>query len=303
VPVNGVSLEPTFTAPNLLLNTGLMLVKLSAPWVQQVYFHFEDKIIRVNGRRRAVLMPEDWMFSRDARKLGCTAQWATREVRVEHKGMATYPNDVVWGWKTDYVPEAVPKDVAAAVEAANKISGYMSYEELAYLATKAKDAKCIVELGSWKGRSTKAMAMTTKGKIYAVDSWRGSPNGDATGVEADARGRDTIKGEFFDNVGIPHREVVVPTDCEHAFAGTALKAVAGEADFLFVDGAHDYDSVKRDILTCMDLAAPGAIISGHDLNEPGVARAVNELLPGAKNIGMTSIWEFRVPVTAAVASA
>lgn len=297
--VNGQKLEPTFTLPNLLVNTGLLLIKLSAPWVQEIYFHFEDKIIKHNGRRRAVLVPEDWMFSRDARKLGCNSIWATREVYVEHKGMSTFPNNQVWGWKRDHIPKSMAADVIAACEAANKVSGYMAYDELAYLATAAKEAKCIVELGSWKGRSTKAMAMVTKGKIYAVDSWRGTPNGDATGVEADARGRDTIKGEFFDNVATPHREVVIPTDCEHAFAGTALKAIAGEVDFQFIDGDHSYESVKRDILTCLDLAAPGGIISGHDINEPGVQQAVRELLPDAK-IAIGTIWEHRVPATAAV---
>jgi len=297
-PVNGRTLEATFTDPKLLVNTGLLLIKLSAPWVQNIYFHFDDRIIRWQGRRRAFLIPEDWMFSRDARRLGCTSMWATREVFVEHKGMASFPNNAVWGWKTDRAPKSMTPEVAAAVEAANKVSGYMAYEELAYLAERAKDAKCIVELGSWKGRSTKAMAMATKGKIYAVDSWRGTPNGDATGVEADAKGRDAIKGEFFDNVAIPHREVVVPTDCEHAFAGTALKSIAGEVDFAFVDGDHSYESVKRDILTCLDLMAPGGILSGHDMNEPGVQRAVEELLPGFQ-MGMGTIWEYRVKAAVA----
>jgi hypothetical protein len=141
--------------------------------------------------------------------------------------------------------------------------------------------------------------MATKGKVYAVDHWQGSPDGDATGVEAGERGRDTIKGEFFDNVAIPHHNVVA-TDCRHEFAGTALKHIAGEVDFAFIDGAHDYDSVKRDILTCLDLMAPGGILAGHDMNEEGVAKAVNEMLPGAKCIAGTSIWEYVVPAVVAV---
>lgn len=292
-PVHGQTLEKTFTLPNLLLNTGLMLLRLSVPWRDQIRFHFDDQIIRVNGRRRAVVMPEDWNFSRDARKLGCNSIWATTEVRLEHKGQATYPNYQTWGWKTDAEPKH-DKDVVDAAAAADKIEGWMAWEELAYLATKAKAAKCVVELGSWKGRSTKAMAMTCKGTIYAVDSWKGSTNGDATGVESSQRGAATIKGEFFDNVATPHHNVI-PMDVEHAFAGAALKHIAGTVDYAFIDGDHAYEHVKRDIKTALVLAAPGAIISGHDLNETGVKLACDELLPGYKHV-VGSIWEYRVPV-------
>lgn len=293
--------EETFTAPNLLINTGLMLVRLSVPWRDQIRFHFEDQIIRVHGRRRAVVMPEDWLFSRDARKLGCTSQWATRAIKLEHKGMATFPNSVKWGTKETDAEPPTPPDIMEAVTEADRIAGWMAWDELAYLATKAKDAKVIVELGSWKGRSTKAMAMTTKGRIYAVDSWRGSTEGDATGVEATERGRDAIKGEFYDNVGTPHAKSVVVVDCEHAFAGQALRDRVGEVDFAFIDGDHQYEHVKRDILTCLDLMAPGGVLCGHDTNEPGVLKAVNELLPGAKVVA-GSIWEYKVPTVAAIVS-
>lgn len=283
----------TFTDPKLLVNTGLLLVKLSAPWVKDIYFHFEDTIIEHHGSRLAVLFPEDWMFSRDARKLGCTSQWVTRAVKLTHVGHQQFPNYGIWGVETDAKAPTAPDILKAAAEA-NKIQGWMSWDELAHLAERARDAKCIVELGSWKGRSTKALAMQTKGKVYAVDSWRGSGDGDATGVEADKRGAATIKGEFYDNVATLHLNVVV-TDCEHAFAGTALKHVTGEVDFAFIDGDHAYEHVKRDIVTCLDLMAPGGIISGHDFNEAGVEKAVRELLPEASLVVGTSIWEYTVP--------
>ena len=288
----------TFTHPKLLVNTGLLLVKLSAPWVKDIHFHFDDAIIEHHGQRMAVLFPEDWMFSRDARKLGCTSQWVTRAVKLTHVGHQQFPNYGVWGKETDAAPPT-PPDILRAVTAANKVSGYMAWDELAHLAERAKESKCIVELGSWKGRSTKAMAMMTPGKLYAVDAWNGSSNGDATGTEATQRGRDTIKGEFFDNVVTHHTNVVV-TDVQHEFAGTALKHLAGEVDLAFIDGDHQYDHVKRDILTCLDLMAPGGLISGHDFNEPGVEKAVRELLPEAELVLGTSIWEARIPAAAPV---
>ncbi len=286
----------TFTESNLLVNTGLILIKLSAPWLKDIHFHFDDAIIEHHGQRLAVLFPEDWMFSRDARKLGCTSQWVTRAVKLTHVGHQQFPNYGVWGKETDAAPPT-PPDVMKAVTAATKVPGWMSWNELARVAENAKGARCVVELGSWKGRSTKAIAMQAAGKVYAVDSWRGSSEGDETGKEATAKGAAAIKSEFYDNVATPHKNVVV-VDVEHAFAGTALKHLAGEVDFAFIDGDHAYEHVKRDILTCLDLMAPGGLLSGHDFNEAGVEKAVRELLPDAVLVGETSIWEYRVPAAA-----
>lgn len=49
-------------------------------------------------------------------------------------------------------------------------------------------------------------------------------------------------------------------------------------DFIYIDGAHDYDSVLRDIQTFLPKLKPGGIIAGHDYHEvwPGVMNAVDE---------------------------
>jgi SAM-dependent methyltransferase len=302
-PVNGRVLEPTFTDPKLLLNTGLMLVRLSAPWVKDIYFHFEDKIVRVNGRRRAVLMPEDWMFSKDARKLGCTSQWATRQIRVEHAGAQRYPNDQVWGWPTD-TAATLPEDIVRACVEADKVRGYMAFEELARLADISRD-KVVVEVGSWLGRSTKAIAALAK-RVFAVDHWRGTPGGDATGEEAK---HINPFATFCANLG-PEINVgkVITLTRDHSeitgsmtyFDGVTQEPTPiGPVDVVFIDGAHDYDSVKRDIQNCLPLLKPGGLLCGHDMNELGVQKAVNEMLPGAKVVAGT-IWEYKVPHLVAV---
>lgn len=50
------------------------------------------------------------------------------------------------------------------------------------------------------------------------------------------------------------------------------------ADFVFIDAAHDYDSVKADIIAWTRKVKPGGIIAGHDYEEnyPGLMQAVNE---------------------------
>ena len=54
-------------------------------------------------------------------------------------------------------------------------------------------------------------------------------------------------------------------------------------DFIFVDAAHDYTSVKRDIIAWSHKVKVGGIISGHDYDLfPGVTKAVDELLVGVE---------------------
>jgi GT2 family glycosyltransferase len=89
----------TFTHEKLLVNTGLMLVDLRKPWVENVWFAFEDRIIpdpKTPGYFKAVGVSEDWFFSRRARELGAKL-YATREISVVHTGAAEYSNASPWG--------------------------------------------------------------------------------------------------------------------------------------------------------------------------------------------------------------
>jgi len=89
-------LPVTGTRKNLVVNTGLMAVDFTEPWVEKICFHMHDKIEKVGGRWRAKTIPEDWDFSRQCRDLGVEV-WATRAVAVDHVGRAVYPNDAAWG--------------------------------------------------------------------------------------------------------------------------------------------------------------------------------------------------------------
>ncbi len=88
---------PTFTHEKLLINTGLMLIDLRKPWVEQVSFQFVDAIVKDKaGNFVAAGFPEDWNFSRAARALGASI-WATREVAVTHLGGGRWGNGSGWG--------------------------------------------------------------------------------------------------------------------------------------------------------------------------------------------------------------
>ena len=96
-------MPPTFTHPKLLVNNGLMLVDLAAPWVEKVRYNNENVIERdSNGLFVARSMSDDWFFAREANKHGARI-FATSEIPVEHVGQQQYPSSGDWGLEFDDV--------------------------------------------------------------------------------------------------------------------------------------------------------------------------------------------------------
>ena len=182
-----------------------------------------------------------------------------------------------------------------AVEKALAIQGWMSPWELEWLCQMAATRTVIVEVGSWKGRSTKALAMSTPGVVYAIDHWKGSLGElDKDHQEAVSRGSDWLYGVFRQNLEDEiNRMKVVPIRSESSAAAPLLTGMLGhaQADMIFIDAEHSYEAACRDIALYRNFLRPGGLLAGHDYEPggPGVIRAVNELVPGFSQ-GPGSIW-------------
>lgn len=184
------------------------------------------------------------------------------------------------------------------VEHASRITGWMREGELRWLAKQASERRRIVEVGSWKGRSTKALAMATPGTVYAVDNWLESPPSPLAQNrpefdEISRRGSEAVYQEFCENLrGELNASKLVVVRAESAKAvETVLNLLGGPtADMVFIDADHAYDAVKRDILAWRPVLAPGGILSGHDYHRgwQGVIQAVSELVP--TNRRHETIW-------------
>lgn len=186
----------------------------------------------------------------------------------------------------------------AATIAASCIAGFMFEEELYWLAQAASRMRTIIEVGSWKGRSTKAMAMATLGIVYAVDSW-GPKALEMEGQPVDIPDSpDKVMHEFMVNMRdeiLPGK--VVPIRLESGDAPAILETLfAGRgrrADMVFIDGSHDEASATRDILNYRKLLEPGGLLCGHDYSPtfPGVISAVDRNVPGFRvSPESKSIW-------------
>lgn len=174
-------------------------------------------------------------------------------------------------------------EMRKAVTKAMTVDGWMAEAELEWLSENAANAKRIVEIGSWKGRSTQAIVGSTQGKVIAIDHWEGSTDQhDATTVEVKKRGADSIFNEFcshFTEEIASEKLMIVRANVPDAIPH--VKRVFPEgADFIFIDGDHTYEAVHRDLGVALQLLAPGGLLCGHDLCPPfpGVQKALDELV-------------------------
>jgi glycosyltransferase involved in cell wall biosynthesis len=167
----------------------------------------------------------------------------------------------------------------------NEIEGWTTENELNALFNEAKKNESIVEIGSWKGRSTHALLSGNTGIVYAVDHWKGTESDGDAHKEAFVDS-DAVYMQFVGNVGMFPNLKVMKMSSEEA----SLKFEDNSIDMVFIDGDHSYEAVKKDI----ELWLPKVkkIICGHDYNFKGVETAVNEAFDKINVVD--TIWVHKV---------
>lgn len=138
--------------------------------------------------------------------------------------------------------------------------------------------KRVLEIGSYCGRSTICLAQSAA-HVTSVDphDGTGTPNPRDT---LDEFCGNVIRYEVSPKIQV-HRGTLAAPDGLPEFT-------AGPFDIVFIDGAHDYPSVRKDIASALSRLAPDGLLAFHDYRthagehdggyDPGVTRAVNELL-------------------------
>jgi hypothetical protein len=150
-----------------------------------------------------------------------------------------------------------------------EIDGWMMLDELHHLYNWASNCDSVVEIGSWKGRSTHALCSACKGTVYAVDHFLGSEDL-RDNVHAEAK-RNDISEIFRNNMKDFNNLEVIKMSSEDAASLFPNKSI----DMVFIDGCHTYDAVKNDVSNWLPKCKK--IICGHDLVEPGVKNALDDL--------------------------
>lgn len=156
------------------------------------------------------------------------------------------------------------------------VGGWLSESEGQRLADLAR-GKRVLEIGSYMGRSTICMAQTAK-SVTCIDPFdgRGTPEKVNTKPRFDTN---------LERYGITNVTAHVGTTAEVA------PQLSGQFDLVFIDGAHDYRSVNKDIYWAGKLLAPGGLLAFHDYRrpiDPEVTAAVDDYIShGATLLDLT----------------
>jgi predicted O-methyltransferase YrrM len=134
----------------------------------------------------------------------------------------------------------------------------------------------VLEVGSFSGVSSELFALYCN-KIYCVDLW--DPYWEIT---------DKQKIEFaeytFDKMSSNYSNI---TKIKKSSVEASKEFTDEHFDLIYIDAAHDYNSVKEDILTWLPKIKPGGYIAGHDYRyDPNIQvyEAVNDLFVTTKKI-------------------
>lgn len=150
-----------------------------------------------------------------------------------------------------------------------KVPGFMvpGQEEFLFnTVSQLPEDAVIVEIGSFMGRSTTAMAYACKGtcrRIYAIDSFRGNSIDFISGQSGVEWKNPTFRRDFEANLernGV--RKYVTPL-C--GFSNQVSHLWSTEIDFLFVDGSHVYRDVIADFDNFYPWVKPGGLLGFHDV--------------------------------------
>lgn len=188
-------------------------------------------------------------------------------------------------------------------ERAKSVEGWFAEDEIEWITRQVAalpKGAVIVEVGAWKGRSTRAIAdnLPEGAKLYTVDTFCGSSGEPDAHATAKDREGDGVYMSFYHNLH-DHLDsgsvVAVRMTSEHA--AETLNNL--RPDMIFIDGDHSETGIKTDVEAWLPLLKEGGLICGHDYYKENegpywvhVRQFVEEKFPNVEK-SATSIWHVR----------
>src|SRR5262245_20107139 len=152
------------------------------------------------------------------------------------------------------------------------VEGWLNPSEarvLFSLARRCTGRGVIVEIGSWKGKSTICLArgsqIGSRTEIHAVDPHTGSPQhremlGEVCTFEEFKR---NIRAAKVDELVVPHVD----------FSEAVARTFEAPVELIFIDGLHEYEGVKTYFEAWFPRVLDGGIMAFHDSTcWPGVLK-------------------------------
>ena len=167
-----------------------------------------------------------------------------------------------------------------------EIEGWLSLEEADALyeaAAQVPEGGCVVEIGSYKGRSTYAIClgcMNRKIRVYATDTFTGSPGEEAHFTQ-------------------PYKDTFLRNITEFIETGTLYTLIMSSGgalmrnlhpNLVFIDGSHVYEDALFDLTAWWKQLVPGGRLAIHDTTgtHPPVREALLRFL-AVNNLHVESV--------------
>jgi len=159
-----------------------------------------------------------------------------------------------------------------------KVKGHISFDELELLfamASECPSGSNIVELGSYRARSTCALALGAKelgAVVWAVDH---HPTYEIGGTQYSMEDNQAYYANLA-NYGVGDVVKTINLPANHVWS-VWLDDIA----LLFIDGLHEYEAVHRDFHLWSTFVRGSGLVAMHDTAfdyHPGVTKLLNEVL-------------------------
>ena len=176
------------------------------------------------------------------------------------------------------------------------IQGWFTFPRFyAQIVNESKDFYHFVEVGAWKGKSSVYMAVeiansNKKIKFDCVDTWEGDLDITASMDEPLLKIPDGLYKHFLTNIE-PVKDYITPIRNTSVNASKLYEDAS--LDFVFIDGAHDYDSVKTDIIHWLPKIKKGSILAGHDYKHLPVKQALSDTLSSGFADYGEDVWFYK----------
>ena len=146
----------------------------------------------------------------------------------------------------------------------------------------------VAEVGSFQGESSVMFAAKAK-KVYCIDPWDGEDAGNYGGAHIAISEVEKTFNEATKDFQNIEKIKKLSDDAAADFEDNSI-------DFLYIDGMHTEEQVRKDIFNFFPKVKPDGIIGGHDLNYSiwgGVSKAVREILGEPHLVFPDTSWAFQ----------
>lgn len=173
--------------------------------------------------------------------------------------------------------------LGAKFDAAQQLAGWLHPDQAALVCHLAQICPPgpIVEIGSFKGKSTVYLAhgMKPSNSLTAIDPHLSTLAGSRKDREVSADGEQTTWEPF--NQVLREWNLTDRVQVVREYSYNVRMNWNQPIAFLWIDGDHSYDAVKKDIEDWVDLVMPGGFLAFHDTHPDhaghgGPRRAIND---------------------------